>query len=462
MNNLVLPFCLIITTLCVVQALYGIAQYMRLFPAFGGHRITGSFDNPAGFAACLCTGFPFFFRFLTKKEKWIRSVFIGGMMIIGLAVLLSGSRAGMLTWVIVCFAGFSHLFRISAKHKIIVGIFLAIPVTGLYFVKKDSADGRLLIWRCSWEMIKDKPVTGYGIGGFKAEYMNYQAKYFEEYPNSKQAMLADNVNRPFNEYIELLVNYGLVGFLLFTLLLFYLIRAYKRNSGKTPLTHIACWCLTAVAVFAFFSYPLRYPFVWVMGLLSCSIILFQGNNRRFLFKKVYISILILLLMPMVCLKSYNRLSAEIRWCAVAHRSLAGQTKQMLPEYQLLYSELQNNELFLYNYAAELNFAQCYKESLSVAHECERLWADYDLQILMADSYLQIKDYAAAEHYYWKAATMCPVRFVPLYKLFQLYETIGDKENMRKTAKTIIDKPVKVMSPIVNQIKNEVKRKTDCL
>jgi len=93
-DNLVLPFCLIIAVLCTVQALYGIAQYLHLFSAFDRHNVTGSFDNPAGFAACLCAGFPFFFYFLTHKTIWIRCVSIGGMIIVGLAVILSGSRAG--------------------------------------------------------------------------------------------------------------------------------------------------------------------------------------------------------------------------------------------------------------------------------------------------------------------------------------------------------------------------------
>ena len=185
------------------------------------------------------------------------------MAVVGLAVFLSGSRAGMLGLVVVCLAGFFHLFRISAKHKIVVGILLAILITGLYFYKKDSADGRLLIWRCSWEMIKDKPLVGHGTGGFKAEYMNYQAKYFEEYPDSKYLMLADNTSRPFNEYVGLIVNYGLLGFLLFLFVSFYLIRTYRCISCKTPFTRIAGWCLTAIAVFALFSYPLRYSFVWV-------------------------------------------------------------------------------------------------------------------------------------------------------------------------------------------------------
>jgi len=158
--------------------------------------------------------------------------------------------------------------------------------------------------------------------------MNYQAQYFEEHPDSKYAMLADNISRPFNEYVGLLVNYGFVGFLLF---LFYLTRAFRRNTNKTLFTYIAYWCLTAIAVFAFFSYPLRYPFVWAVGLLSCLTILFQANNKTFaILRKSYISsIIILLLTSIICFKSYGQLKAEMKWCKVAHQSLAGETEQMM-------------------------------------------------------------------------------------------------------------------------------------
>jgi hypothetical protein len=380
------------------------------------------------------------------------------MATVGFVILLSGSRAGMLALAVACGLGFIRFFEINEKQKIIAGIFLVILMTGLYFMKKDSADGRLLIWRCSWEMIKDKPLTGHGTGGFKAEYMNYQARYFEEHPDSEQAMLAGNTVRPFNEYIGLIVNYGLAGFLLFLLFLFYLIRMYKRNKGKTIFTYTACWCLTAIALFAFFSYPLRYPFVWVAGLLSCSVILFQGNNWiLILFTKPYFSILIILLASIVCVKSYNRLKADIKWCKIAHISLTGQTEQMLPEYRLLYSKLYKNELFLYNYAAELNFIKRYEESSSIARECEQLWADYDLQMMMADNCQQLKDYAEAEQRYRKAAAMCPVKFAPLYELAKMYDAEGRKNEAVKLAEQILNKPVKIASATIIAMQREMRR-----
>jgi tetratricopeptide (TPR) repeat protein len=75
---------------------------------------------------------------------------------------------------------------------ILLSVSCVLALSGLYSLKKNSADGHLLIWKCSLKMIKDKPVQGFGQDGFKTHYMNYQVKYFEEHPDSKQAMLADN------------------------------------------------------------------------------------------------------------------------------------------------------------------------------------------------------------------------------------------------------------------------------
>ena len=47
-------------------------------------------------------------------------------------------------------------------------------------------------------MIKDSPGYGHGINSFRTHYMDYQAHHFEQHPDSKYSMLADNVLCPFN------------------------------------------------------------------------------------------------------------------------------------------------------------------------------------------------------------------------------------------------------------------------
>ncbi|MBQ9533896.1 MAG: O-antigen ligase family protein [Prevotella sp.] len=82
---------------------------------------------------------------------------------------------------------------------------------GVYLFKKDSADGRLLIWRCALEIVADKPLLGHGPNAVECHYMDYQAAYLKAHPESLYLLLADNVKHLYNEYLEILVRYGLVG-----------------------------------------------------------------------------------------------------------------------------------------------------------------------------------------------------------------------------------------------------------
>lgn len=61
----------IIVFSCWLQAVYGILQYVGLFSSHATFRMTGSFDNPAGFAACLCAGLPFGVFLIIHRNKYI-------------------------------------------------------------------------------------------------------------------------------------------------------------------------------------------------------------------------------------------------------------------------------------------------------------------------------------------------------------------------------------------------------
>jgi O-antigen ligase len=81
--------------------------------------------------------------------------------------------------VIICYVG-SKYSGIKCKRWVKIS-FICIAVAGmaaLYSLKKDSADGRILIWQSTWNMVLDKPVAGHGYGAFNEKYMLYQADYF--------------------------------------------------------------------------------------------------------------------------------------------------------------------------------------------------------------------------------------------------------------------------------------------
>ncbi|MFV0267206.1 MAG: O-antigen ligase family protein, partial [Draconibacterium sp.] len=199
-----------INIILFLQACYGLSQLVGWLPS--NHAIftfIGSFDNPAGFAAFLATGFPISLFLLIKAKKIEKYLTTIILLVIAIAVFLSKSRTGVLAIIVssVIFLLFDtnlvRKFRQLRNYKLLITLILACftaSVSVLYHQKKDSANGRLLIWKVSTEIIKDKPVFGHGYGAFKVKYMDYQAGYFKNNPDSKNAQLADNVKHPFNEF----------------------------------------------------------------------------------------------------------------------------------------------------------------------------------------------------------------------------------------------------------------------
>lgn len=250
-----------INIICFLQTCYGLFQFVDWHPSHHSKfAITGSFDNPAGFAAVLAMGFPIGMFLIAKAKKVKKYWAIIILMVVAITVFLSGSRTGLLA-VVISSAVFI-LFEASVisklqqlrYYKLLSTLILICFVFGasvLYRQKKDSAIGRVLIWKVSSEMIKDKPVFGHGYGSFKAKYMDYQAKYFIENPDSGDRLLADNVKHPFNEFIQLGVEFGFVGLLLVGLIISIIILRIKNSQNEYK--YLALSGIISFFTFATFS-----------------------------------------------------------------------------------------------------------------------------------------------------------------------------------------------------------------
>ena len=453
----------------IAQSIYGVGQYLHWFSniAAQGFRMSGSFDNPAGFASALSVCFPFSLFLITKKEfNWKILGSLSAVLFI-VAVGLSQSRAGVIAiivisgiWAVKAF-NLKWLMNWGSRTKIVASVLLIIILlVGLYFLKKDSANGRLLIWQCSARMIADKPLFGHSMGGFQREYMLYQADYFRNHLGSSFAMLADIVKHPFNEYLLFLVEYGLVGGLLLGFFVFYLIREYRKN--KNSEMFYAMLSLVGVSVFACFSYPLGYPFVRLVAVF-CAAFIMQHETKRWKIPQGLYSVFkpaALLVSLALLVLTCNMFYDEYRWNAIAQRSLAGETKVVMPDYARLYKTMNRNGLFLYNYASELNFIDRNAASNRLFIEASHFMNDIDLQLQLADNYQKMKQYKDAEKCLILASEMIPNRFIPLYRLVKLYEETNQKQKAIRIAKQLINKPVKIMSPEIMTIRLEMQEFID--
>lgn len=453
----------IIGTIVIVtfaQALYGIFQFFNLLPPTTAFRVTGSFDNPAGFAASLCAAFPFYIWGITKSRSILRLTLIVITFSTILAIIFSESRSGILSVLVIAFCWSIRRIKTTLGRKIILlSLICLVAITGLYYIKKDSADGRLLIWRCAMPMLQQNWLTGYGTGGFEAHYMDYQADYFEKHPADSYSILADNVQYPFCEYLRIIIDYGIIGILLLLGWLSYLLFCYFKYPSEINETSLLCWI--AVCTFSCFSYPLMYPFVWLMLIYSTYILIrkhIKSIIRRFPYiclKGVAVSCILFSIYAGY--KVYIRMQAEMQWAHITNLSLMGKTKEVLPKYEKLMKSLGNDRYFLYNYSAELFQAERYQESLIVAMKCQTLWTNYELKILFGDIYKKLKMHKKAEYSYLQASVMCPCRFYPLNLLYDLYKETGNEQKALVVATKIVNKPIKVKSPVITQIKYKMKQ-----
>ena len=93
-------------------------------------------------------------------------------------------------------------------------IALSFAFGGAYLLKKDSADGRLLIWKVAVQAIGEKPLTGYGWDYVAGAYGEAQEKYFSKGDYTEQ-----------EEHVEGLSDVALAN-----------VEAWVRNESSTETT----------------------------------------------------------------------------------------------------------------------------------------------------------------------------------------------------------------------------------
>lgn len=419
-------------------ALYGIAQWSGVLR----HRTlipAGSFYNVTGYVSCLCLCLPLGWRWFDGEWHWKKILVSLSKVICVLAIFLSGSRTGMLCIILLLsikFIGF---------RKSIILFALAILLLA-FSVKTDSTRGRWFICQRTAELISQRPLFGWGVGGFDAHYMDVQADYFSLHPDSEYAMFADNVRHPLNEFLLVAVDFGLIG-LAFLLVSIVFVLSYY-HSHKTECGRLGIDLFTCILIFSMFSYPFLYPFTWIMLVVSLCCI-FDVKWRR------YFSLFAILIVPIALFVTVRKANRSLTFAQVQERSKYAASRRLLERYEQLYPNLKSDYRFLYSYASTQFDAGQYSSALKTANECSALLADYNLCLLKGDIYRERKQHLQSMGCYKRAANMCPSRFTPLYEMFCIYRERHDTIAALDMAKTIKTKPVKVGSQRINEIIEDV-------
>jgi O-antigen ligase len=445
----------------------------------GSPVIKGVFDNPTGFALHTCVlvatieanrpssrppsmGEAFIeitggrtIRQVSIILVWILTLLSAVM------VFLSGCRTGM-----VCMTGIILLMlyreaRRWVKPSVVRiwcgfiggGLLLAV-VLYVFSVKQESTGGRQFILERTWELIEERPLTGYGWHGFEREYMVQQADYFRQHPNSPAAWYADEISHPLNEFLYLWVDFGVIAPIL--LLLLFAIPYYTYHRKKDMLLGQMTLPLTVVLVFSMTSYPFLYPLPWVVVALTY-IVMTRKPIRRLQqrYRKTVMVASIGVCIAGLALTIWE-MTCEHEWAKLNRGVERHYTAAVIDRYDKLSSHYHNNPRFLYSYMYAQYKVSRLDEVLGTYQQLHQYADTYDMELLAGDTYRHLQQHNEALQHYETAMWMCPVRFAPLEGMMQTYRDNGDTFRADSIAQVILEKPVKIPSPQVEEIKRKAK------
>lgn len=125
-----------------------------------------------------------------------------------------------------------------------------------------SVGVRVIFAQNTIELIKQRPLLGYGTSAFKSTYTPYAAKKYHDWRG-------DSATDPHNQYLFILLENGVVGLLLF---LAYIATAVYQGTKQSPFGVMAASFLlsiTAVSLFSsnFKTFPEGFLLAFFMGIL---------------------------------------------------------------------------------------------------------------------------------------------------------------------------------------------------
>lgn len=435
--------CRAFALLCIVVSVNGIARYfMREIAGERCFVMSLPFDNPCGYGIFVVILVPYLWQCCRRLPKPF-AFFCVALPI--LALLLSESRTSILAATVVM-ATVADI-KWKKRNVVLIGTIAVVCIVVMYYVKPISADGRFFISCISMGTLSENWLFGGGGYAFDTEYMLSQAEYFASHPFSKWIMVAGNVRSPFNEYMLLLIRYGLVGMAIFGLVVLYVARLCRKSWTEEKRTPLSSVCALAVA--AVFSYPLSYHLIVLFFTVSVAMLL-KPNNECFAscttkhYGRCLFPICGLLLLIVSLLFGWQ----ETRRLSLETMAANGNAEiNTMKEYKKMSEEwmYKHHPQFLWNYAVCLYEQKKWHRTLSVLTRYENYRIDYDTQMLHSYLLLQIGKERYALPCFRLASDMVPCRMQPRYEIVRLLKSMGREDEAVKEAEKAIGIPLKVLN-----------------
>ena len=295
-------FLKITTAVGIIVSLYAIVQKIGIdiFPeiqtAIFAGRSFATIGNPTMLGAYLI--FPYWTNialFTGEKKKKNKIFHIIAFLIIVLAIIFTANRATMLAILITSFASLLYKFKKYKKTVIsivVLGIILFVSFVGLYAKDLRSIKSRVSVWKSSIEIIEENPIFGTGAESFSLQFEKHVRPDFFE--NEDYFKLVD---RPHSEPLEMWIHFGILGIIIYLILLFSVLKkALSKSTIQEKIIATGILTLFITNLFSF-SLVIHYFFLAIsLGFIFSSTakpLKFKNNIASKILSIIFFIILIL-------------------------------------------------------------------------------------------------------------------------------------------------------------------------
>ena len=439
-----------IPLMLITLGLCGVLSYLFSF-----------FYNPGHLGAYVSIGLSGVISLLFEKDSSRpKKVLLASLSILLFVILvLSKSRGALLALAL----ALAYLWFSSDKYKLLkpdrkrmfilcLSVAVLAGVFILYRIRAGSADVRLLIWLSSGEAFLKAPLFGYSSGAVQSLYMPWQAEFFQTHELSSFAPLATNHYQTFNEYLHILCEQGLVGFILFAL---FAVCAFKKCSNRGLVAASISFGTSSFFLYTYDIIPIIILAPLFLGLAcSCEI---NGNCNEIKKKRWPVRLLlcavVLTLASVVCWNVGKRYSyAEKDLKEFIHLPEDSMADRIRPASESII--LRNKDMSLL-YATH-SFRLSPQDHLAVLEQCSKRITVVEMMSALGNLYLDSSLNDKAERCFILAHYMAPDRMVPKYDLFKYYRDKEDADKATEWAEIILSSSPRTYNAITIEIKADAR------
>ena len=435
--------------------------------------IQGSLQNSGVYSFYLIINLPLFFYSLNivSDNKVIKKAsHIITLLIVIIILYVTKSRTAMIVLLVF---GMCQIVFINAgsgkknfrllKNNWIIFSFISVILVGccaylVIKIKPDSFYGRLLIWKITINHLWENFWVGVGLGNFPFYYPKWQIEYFSSHHNIPEFYFlnADETHIAFNEFLQILMETGIVGIVFFLFLVIYLLHiksAVNKKyilSIKTTVILILSACL--------FSYPLHCNAILFLFFICIATLLSSQKLKtyNFISGRAYQFIVLIsfeCLLIFTALKSMKECNNISKW-NILREDVFMNDYQIRSKYSALYPLFKTNGKFLLDMGEQLSYIDEILIGIKILEESKLFYFSTRSLLSTANAYYQKGDLQNAIKNLEALSNLVPHKFYPKYELTKLYYKTGDSTKGRTMAKLILTMPVKKMSSDVIRIKKE--------